>query len=101
MCILKIHAQSHTANAIQSAAHNMDTTVSDLDTLARLLDERGLKLEAMSARMAGFHVQKQCKAMWNMWSEFVEESSAANSVVPIGEEVTHSDMHGSTFHAPR
>lgn len=97
MCILKIHADSHTANAIQSAAHNMDTSVSDLDTLQRLLEQRGHTLEAQNVRDVLASLSGLTSQVWDTWDEFVHESPAVDTA-PIGEEeVRHSDMYASTF----
>jgi len=106
MCILKIHSNSHTANAIQSAAHNMDTNISDLDTLKRLLKARGHVEESEKVGLAQFHMERQRAAMWEVWNGFIQDASASNDAAPIGVEGTHvgrehptTFKHSKEFHA--
>lgn len=98
MCILKIHANSHTANAIQSVAHNMDTIMGDLDTLKRLLVKRERKSEVETINLCMFHLERERRRVWAAWSEFVSEASPDNDSVPIGaESVEHPDGEASYF----
>ena len=96
MCILKIHANSHSANAIQSAAHNMDTNISDLDTLRRMMEVRGHDVAQINLAM--WHVQKAQTLAWSYWQEFVNASPTIDTP-PIGAEnmeVTHNE-YGAYF----
>ena len=87
MCILPIHANSHTANAIQGCAHNIDTMSADLRTLAQLLDARGHKEAAMSVNLARYHLDKAVTGrLWQVWNDFIQPASAFNDSVPIGKE---------------
>lgn len=98
MCIMKIHATSHTANCLQSVAHNMDTNGSDLATMIRVLESRGHALEVERMRLAQFHVNKAREIAWSVWQLFVENSPNVD-VPPIGVEsmpVNHNE-YGAYF----
>lgn len=99
MCILKIHAASHTANGIQSAAHNMDTNAGDLATMIRVLESRGHKLEAERLRLAAFHVNKARDIAWSVWDGFIADSPNVDTP-PIGAEnmPVHHNEYGAYFH---
>lgn len=74
MCILKIHANSQTATAIQAAAHNMDTILGDLNMLEKILISRERKIEAEAVRLAARNTVREQSRVWALWSEFCAQS---------------------------
>lgn len=96
MCILKIHANSHTANGIQSVVHNLDTNLGDIALMSRVLDARGHSLEAERLRLAHWHVEKAQLLAIKCWEGFIADSPIVDSP-PIGAESVEHSEHGSYF----
>jgi hypothetical protein len=101
VCIMVIHATSHTGNAIQAMAHNADTLTRDLAQLHTLLEGRGDK-EGASVVLSQKRAQAAiAEAMWREWRNHI---STGHDAQPFGEEAVspmqaaiesdHSDVLG-------
>lgn len=96
MCILKIHADDLTANCIQSVAHNLDTTLGDIDMLYSILKSRGLDIT--ECNLVKLHIRKSRERMFSLWEQYIENPPddllphETVNMVPID-----SDMDGSEF----
>jgi hypothetical protein len=86
MCIMAIHADAKTANAVQAMAHNADTLQDDLAQLSTLLDARhqtsaGAVIDDLQRQMAN-----TCETLWRLWREYVPNGEPKGSQTATGWE---------------
>lgn len=104
MCIMKIHALSHSGNAIQAMGHNSDTLTRDLRQLERLLSARGDYQGASSIASQRRAMAAIAEGVWALWQQHVSKEGDPTKDQPIGEEAEnimeqsiandHSDILG-------
>ena len=86
MCIMAIHADAKTANALQAMAHNADTLQDDLQQLSALLEAR----KQASALAVTDDLQKQigsvCQTLWRLWREYIPTGEPKGSQTATGWE---------------
>ena len=84
MCIMSIHFESKTANAVQAAAHNQDTQVRDLAQLLKLLEARH-ETEAMAWVRAELKVaEASAERLWTLWRAYVPTGAPGGSATGTG-----------------
>lgn len=106
MCQMKVHASAQTTTMLQALAHNLATSVADLETVRRVLRGRGEGdnmlgwLGAYERTLTEVHA-----GLLNLFEDAVTEhphvAQGHRDDTPVGEERVGNDMAAITKHYER
>lgn len=86
MCIMQVHGESHTNNATQACAHNIDTIVNDHNALYHLLIARGKPERAAVVLDRMKRLESEAQQTWEEWRSEVNPAEPETSRAEIGNE---------------